>query len=206
MINQLLAKSKWFLADVQFYQVAVVFLLLGVGVFLYLLYIKKEKPKKSIIYALLFSLSMTLIIMFTLLGRSYDKPVTAESMVLSLRLIFQSDAESIIVFMFNILLFVPLGIVLKYRKSFVFIFVSSTVLTLVIESIQLFFKKGLFEVSDLIGNVLGAMLGALIFVGVTYVIAWLGKLYQKYEIGSKLNVKCFGRNSKKHIDKERSDP
>lgn len=63
----------------------------------------------------------------------------------------------------NVLVFMPLGIILpviqKRKASFLRIFLTSFSFSLVIETLQLLFRVGTFDVDDLLLNTLGGILG-----------------------------------------------
>lgn len=61
----------------------------------------------------------------------------------------------------NIVMFIPLGYFFR-RKSFIFFFVSALLITLGIESTQLLFKIGVFDINDIILNLSGMLLGYIV--------------------------------------------
>jgi Glycopeptide antibiotics resistance protein len=67
----------------------------------------------------------------------------------------------------NVLGFIPLGLIFpiinKKARNFFFIAMISFEFSLLIETVQLVFKVGSFDVDDLILNTLGGMLGYLLF-------------------------------------------
>lgn len=67
----------------------------------------------------------------------------------------------------NVLCFIPFGIFLpsvsRHFKSFVRVTILAAIFSLFIESIQLYFKVGIFDVDDLMLNTLGGMLGYVIY-------------------------------------------
>lgn len=70
-------------------------------------------------------------------------------------------------FYVNILLFIPLGfytIILFERRSFIIGFIFSSFLILSFEIIQLFTVIGFFSFLDIISNILGFILGYIIFI------------------------------------------
>jgi len=70
-------------------------------------------------------------------------------------------------FYVNILLFIPLGfytIILFERRSFIIGFIFSSFLTLSFEIIQLFTAIGFYSFLDIISNILGFILGYIIFI------------------------------------------
>lgn len=67
----------------------------------------------------------------------------------------------------NIICFIPFGIFLpaigRHFKSFVRVTILAAFFSLFIESIQLYFKIGIFDVDDLMLNTLGGMIGYVIY-------------------------------------------
>ena len=64
-------------------------------------------------------------------------------------------------FIINIVMFIPIGYFFR-RKSFIFFFISAILIALGIESTQLIFKIGVFDINDIILNLSGMMLGYII--------------------------------------------
>ena len=79
----------------------------------------------------------------------------------------------------NLLLFFPLGIYLplffKKLKSWKKYMVTIFIILLGIELVQIFTRRGSFDVDDLILNVSGAMIGCLLWK--TRILQWLEKVY-----------------------------
>lgn len=69
-------------------------------------------------------------------------------------------------FLGNILWFVPWGVLIPIMKKsgFGFVFISGFLFSFTIEILQYFFKKGLFEIDDLILNTAGVLLGYLLYL------------------------------------------
>lgn len=67
----------------------------------------------------------------------------------------------------NVICFIPFGIFLPaiggHFKSFVRVTILAAFFSLFIESIQLYFKIGIFDVDDLMLNTLGGMIGYIIY-------------------------------------------
>jgi Glycopeptide antibiotics resistance protein len=67
----------------------------------------------------------------------------------------------------NVIGFIPLGLIFpiinKRARNFFFIVMISFEFSLLVETVQLVFKVGSFDVDDLILNTLGGMLGYLLF-------------------------------------------
>ena len=93
------------------------------------------------------------------LHRIIDKPVGARIMML-----------------FNVVAFLPLGLVLSLflssskqlgtKRCIKRVALATALLSLLIETLQLLFKVGLFELTDIVLNTFGAVVGAFIALGV----------------------------------------
>ena len=79
----------------------------------------------------------------------------------------------------NFCMFVPLGIWLplgiKGFRKFWRTYLAGFALTLFIECIQLFFQRGIFELDDLFGNTVGAMIGYGLFAMASWIFHFIKK-------------------------------
>lgn len=63
----------------------------------------------------------------------------------------------------NILIFIPLGIFLKYFKiRFISAFVIIIILVISIETLQYLTKRGIFDIMDIFLNIIGASIGYML--------------------------------------------
>lgn len=170
MINQLTAKTEWFLRDTSPVASILIFVSTALLMILYLLFVKKAKNLKSILYAVVFSMSLTLIIMFTLLRKPEAADYGLDLAFSSLPSAFVYGSESSIVFTFNIILFIPFAFVLRMKTSAKLTAVICVILSVCIEIIQMICKLGIFEVADILGNSLGAVVAILLYQLVMLVI------------------------------------
>ncbi len=85
-------------------------------------------------------------------------------------------AEDIAQAYMNLMLFVPMGYLLPYvfdwfrERPKVRPFVASVLIALLIENLQLIFRRGFYDLDDLIGNSVGALIGQYLFNAVAYVV------------------------------------
>jgi len=79
----------------------------------------------------------------------------------------------------NILVFIPFGLILpviRVRKKKLFnVILSTFLLSLLIETIQLFLRVGAFDVDDLILNTMGGVIGYILFLIINFVRRGYGK-------------------------------
>lgn len=133
----------------------------------------KNKRKKSIIGEYVLFVSVNIILVMTLYGRKIDLnnvninliPLTSYGKVFRDR-----NPEVLLQIIMNIALFIPFGISLpcnfkwfekKKRTVGVAFLLSGS-----IEFIQGITGMGLFELDDIFNNVVGAAIGAMIYVGI----------------------------------------
>lgn len=128
-----------------------------------LLSIISEKSWKKLIYNCILSSWYTMLIAITILGRSQKVENNFITFLSSFNELVQGNTAILYDILFNIVLFIPFGILLQqrcqtYKNMFIIIF--STVF---VESIQLYTSYGLFEISDLIANTIGGGCGIIFF-------------------------------------------
>ncbi|MBQ3417909.1 MAG: VanZ family protein [Ruminococcus sp.] len=170
MIEQLTAKTKWFLRDTSPIASVLIFVSIALLVILFFIFVKKKRELKSIFYAVAFSMSLTLIIMFTLLRKPDAADFGFERVCSSLPSAFIFDSESNVVFNLNILLFVPFAFVLRWKISAKLTVVICAFLSVCIEIVQMLCRLGIFEVADILGNSLGAIAAVLLYQLMEFVI------------------------------------
>lgn len=175
MFEQLYYKSLWFLKDTSPLVVCATFVAVAGLLLLYLFFIKKQKTWWSLIYSVMLSGAFVLILMYTLMRDAAHTDVTESGISHSLRLLMKNDAETVIGFYFNILLFVPFSALLRLKKSSVFTVCTALLLSVCIESIQLCFSLGLFELADIFANVIGSALAVLLVYGIRYIYMYRQK-------------------------------
>ncbi|MCR1842869.1 VanZ family protein [Murimonas intestini] len=140
----------------------------------------RGKTKKRIrrMGVVLFLLYLALLIYFLFFAESYGRTNTERVYsynlipFLEIKRFFQYreqlGAVAFITNIFgNVLAFVPFGAILpvinRRTRSFLLIFLLSMEFSLMVETIQLIFKVGSFDVDDIILNTLGGVIGYLCF-------------------------------------------
>ena len=85
-------------------------------------------------------------------------------------------AEDIAQVYMNIMLFVPMGYLLPYlftwfrAKVRIRPALACFVLSFLIENLQLVFRRGFYDIDDLVSNTVGGMIGQFLFLSVAYVV------------------------------------
>ena len=155
---------------------AVVLLYIFGYLLLYRVYLlgKKKIPVRYVLWAMIMCWYLAVVVNVTLVGRS---AVTVHK----IRPLFSSYCEAWYTasvtdwrnIILNYCLFIPFGIWLpvgtKFFRKMYRVGIAALVLTTTIEIIQVIQKTGVFELDDILGNVLGALIGFGIF-GIAYYI------------------------------------
>lgn len=85
----------------------------------------------------------------------------------------------------NVMLFVPMGYLLPYvfnwfrAKATIRPVAACFLISLVTENMQLIFRRGLYDLDDLLSNTLGGLIGQVLFLLIAYVVThpdWWGEL------------------------------
>lgn len=149
-------------------------LFLGGVIQIIVLFMKPREKRKINLSELLLILDCALIVVQTLLGRSQRVRVSYEIQPFYsyIQVIAEKDLEMAFQIMMNVVMFVPFGFLLphrfqRFRKGRRVLGVSFA-MSLVIELIQGFGRLGLFEIDDIINNVIGAAIGFLFYTMMDY--------------------------------------
>lgn len=133
----------------------------------------KEKPALTVICGTFLSFTIAIIIVMTLYdripGREYSfRLLLFGSYIESFR---ERDVETLLQIIMNVVMFIPIGFFLpccfKRFENSRYVFGVVLISSGIIEMIQGFARIGMFELDDILGNVLGAEIGYWIWRGVS---------------------------------------
>ena len=104
---------------------------------------------------------ITIILVITILGREKIEANTDafSQSTLSFVLLLNGNDNIIYDILFNVLLFIPLGIILSVKYRTLQSVILILIFTLVIEISQAITRRGLFEYTDIATNAIGGILG-----------------------------------------------
>ena len=134
-------------------------------------YTKRHKNRLTIMLnGFLLSLNCAFIFVMTLFGRA-----RGESRSFRLRpfesygiAFMQGNVEILLQIVVNIAMYVTLSILLlccfQWDKRYQYVVLVAFVSSLAVELLQVIFKIGMFEVDDIINNVLGTLIGIVIYL------------------------------------------
>lgn len=173
MKEQIEAKIYWYL---NFPSWESILLFLGTLI-LFLLYNRLFSNKRSVYLCVLWSCCLTVIFSITFLGRQFDMAENSvDKIFLTYQLLVQGKTNAWYEILFNVILFVPWGILCSIEKRLLSkSLVLGMLFSLGIEMTQLFTGVGLFEVCDLINNTVGIIIGYILYTAISYLTVYLKK-------------------------------
>ena len=131
--------------------------------FIFLLFIEKNTLNvKLFLFILVTSIYFSFLLTVTLLGRYPNKSSGINLLFMTYKLAFMGSEAAWLDILYNIVLYIPIGIVLLHYKCLKLRIVTLLLIPLSIEFIQLLTMRGLFEISDIINNCIGGLLGSLL--------------------------------------------
>ena len=151
-----------------------------------ILYKCRRFDKAQCIAAILLSMYIVTMLYFTVVGRySHGEYANQIYFFYSYRFLLEKfDYQSIRQVVINLVMLVPVGfllsVIIKGKGKYVIVLVLCLLLTVFIESMQLLTKCGSFEVDDIINNMIGAVIGMLIYAlihWITHQKMYKGKHY-----------------------------
>ena len=128
--------------------------------------------KGSIIHALFAGLYLTFLLSVTLFGREPVLTSSWDGLFHTYNEAFNGNVGMQLDILFNIFLYVPVGFLLSRYNRDVGIIIFIFALTVIIELIQLVTSLGIFELSDIINNLIGGIIG----LGIARLTAGLYKI------------------------------
>lgn len=151
-----------------------------------ILYKRRRFDRAQCVAAILLSLYIVVLLYYTVVGRySHEEYDYQIHIFYSYRfLLEQFDFQNVRQLVINLLMLVPVGfllsVIVKRKGKYAIVLVLCLLLTLFIESMQLWMKCGSFEIDDIINNMIGAIIGVLIYAlihWITHQKMYKGKRY-----------------------------
>ena len=150
-----------------------------------------RRQKISLIVLLVY---IFIVLWFTVLKRPTGYHVAQFELFWSYRKWFAGDADLGNEIMANIAMFIPFGFLFsalqRPRKSIVV--VLAILFSLTIETLQLFLMRGLFEWDDVFSNMIGAMIGIVLFILVRRLTSEILRMVVITSISLVFMIVCLG--------------
>lgn len=146
-----------------------ILLLAALCVLFVLLFKRKKINVIQLVASLVFSAYVVFVLYYTVLGRYSQEEYTFQIYIYKSYkyLIEDFGSHSLRQVVMNIVMLIPFGflmpIVIKAKRKYLITLLSAFALILFIESMQLIMQCGTFEVDDIINNLLGTVIGVLLY-------------------------------------------
>lgn len=150
---------EYYLPNVNLFEALICFAL-----FVILLMVTERvfRKKISVVYTIVSALYYTFLISITVLGRSGGSKSDISTLFITYKNAFLNDQINLTDIVFNMALFIPVGLLISRYKKNVFCVTVLLLTPVIIEFTQLFTGRGVFEISDIINNFVGGLIGLLL--------------------------------------------
>ena len=163
--EQAKAKSYYYVAHASLIRVLLCFVV--ITLLIMLIEQKICKAKNVWLFTVSLSAYFTILITITLMGRTGQVDSNIRDIFLSYQNLSTRDINIIYDMIFNIILFVPAGVLFGMKMKNVIAFSCVCTISFLIEFLQLVSKRGVFEIADLIHNIIGGTIGIVFICGIT---------------------------------------
>lgn len=143
---------------------------------------KKPVGKPSIIFVIICSLYFSFLITITLLGRLPGNKTNFSNLFSTYIRAYNNDLDAKYDIVFNIVLFVPVGMLISHYKNTKMDIIILAAMPLAIEITQLITTRGVFELTDITNNFIGGMIG----FGIARLISMLVRLIKTKRKGGRV--------------------
>ncbi|MBQ2971220.1 MAG: VanZ family protein [Ruminococcus sp.] len=144
-------------------------------IFVRRLYKKNKLNKRIAVITILLVFYILVVLFYTVLGRRTQEDyyhISIDVFDSYTRLFLCSDPRIISEALLNIVVFVPVGVAVCFifeRHRVFYAVIIGVALSLLIELSQFILQNGYSEITDLIHNTLGALIGAVVTVAAVYI-------------------------------------
>lgn len=150
--------SYFFQGSFKFEQILYVLVYLGQSILFYLLIqlLFKETISKQLIQFMWYLYACVMVVLL------FGRPYLGASVNLNLLKLIDMNLYSFFQNMFNFLFFIPIGFVFKRNNSKKRILIISLIFVVLLETLQLVFMRGVFDIVDILCNVSGIFAGFIV--------------------------------------------
>lgn len=150
--------SYFFQGSFKFEQILYVLVYLGQSILFYLLIqlLFKETISKQLIQFMWYLYACVMVVLL------FGRPYLGASVNLNLLKLIDMNLYSFFQNMFNFLFFIPIGFVFKRNNSKKRVLIISLIFVVLLETLQLVFMRGVFDIVDILCNVSGIFAGFIV--------------------------------------------
>lgn len=137
----------------------VVILCFAALVLIFLFIERKQLRLGTVLFVIFAALYSTFLLTVTILGRSSGMTSSIDQLFSIYTRAFSGDKAAQFDILYNIVLYMPIGLLISHYKNARIDIIALATLAIVIELIQLITSLGVFEISDIINNFIGGLIG-----------------------------------------------
>lgn len=163
IVNHIHAKLYYYLQYLTIGECVSCFIIVLFALVVFYLVRHQTATKRAVISILLKTIYLTLLFAITILGRRQFQASFPNQFFASFDVLLSGNGDIVFDILFNIVLFVPAGILFAIDNSFKKTNLIIFLLTLFIETVQAVTRRGLFELSDILANYIGGMCGYILY-------------------------------------------
>lgn len=134
---------------------------IGLLALLLLLEIKRYRPK-SWFYIIVAAIYYTFLLTVTLIGRAKGSVSSVDHLFETYTRAFGGDEAARLDILYNIVLYIPVGLLISHYRNNIINVLALLLIPIGIEFLQLYTGRGVFEISDIINNFVGGLIGLLL--------------------------------------------
>ena len=120
---------------------------------------RKRMGLKAALFSVFAAAYGTFLLAVTVLGRAPGSVSDWGKLLLTYERAFSGDAAAMLDIFYNIVLFIPVGMIISRYKNLKCDFIVLTAIPVTVELIQLITARGVFELTDVINNFAGGAAG-----------------------------------------------
>ena len=133
---------------------------MGLLAILLLLEIKRYRTR-SWLYIITAAIYYTFLLTITLIGRAKGSVSSSDQLFETYSRAFSGDAAAKLDIFYNIVLYIPVGLLMSHYKRNIPDVIAMLLIPTCIELLQLYTGRGIFELSDIVNNFAGGLIGLL---------------------------------------------
>ena len=124
----------------------------------------------SILFAIISALYVTFLLTVTLFGRTGGNISSWQQILITYERALSGEYGSQLDIFYNIVLYIPVGLLISHYKNTRIDIIILAVIPIVVEFTQLITTRGVFELTDIINNFIGGLIGLGIAKGLGKII------------------------------------
>lgn len=143
---------------------------------------RKQIGFATVLFIIAAAIYGTFLLTVTILGRSPGNSSSWDQLLMTYKRAFSGEDGAQLDIFYNIVLYIPVGLLISHYKNTKLDIIILAAMSLVIEIAQLITSRGVFEITDVINNFIGGMIG----FGIARLIAKLYNIIKNKRKGGRV--------------------